>query len=239
MVDRIILPLPTYTLQGHALLTCHVRSSYSTRVLRIIGGVLGGRRLTAPPGAVTRPTADRVREALFSILGPPDPDLCVLDACAGAGALGLEALSRGASEAWFIEISPAALRCLRANVTALGVDQASHVVRGDAAAIVRRWDATAARPASAGADPGLRFGWVFLDPPYQSDLAARLLALLGAGRLLTPDACVVVEHDRRNPPDLRHGCLVRTDHRRYGDTELSLYRNQTSPDAGPPGPPEP
>lgn len=242
-MERTILPLPTYTLQGHAVLTCHGRSGYTSGVLRIIGGVLGGRRLTAPPGAVTRPTADRVREALFSILGPPDPGLRVLDACAGAGALGLESLSRGAAEAWFIEISPAALRCLRANVAALGVVAASHVIRGDAAAILRRWNTTAARPDPQGADPGLRFGWVFLDPPYQSDLAARLLALLGEGRLLAPDACVVVEHDRRNPPDLHHGCLVRTDHRRYGDTELSLFRNQTSPDPGPPppdpGPPEP
>lgn len=210
-----------------------MRSGYTSPVLRIIGGVLGGRRLTAPPGDATRPTSDRVREALFNILGSPDPGTRVLDACAGAGALGLEALSRGAAEAWFVEISPAALRCVRANVAALGVGDVSHVVRGDAMAILRRWNATATRQDPQGSDPGLRFGWVFLDPPYQSDVATRLLAILGEGRLLAPDACVVVEHDRRNPPDLRHGCLVRTDHRRYGDTELSFYRNQTSPDAGP------
>jgi len=185
---------------------------------------------------VTRPTADRVREALFNILGAPDPGLRVLDVCAGAGALGLEALSRGAADAWFVERAPAALRCLRGNVSALGLEPACRVVRGDAVAILRRWDATQAQTKTEtdppGADPGLRFGWVFLDPPYQSDLAARVLAVLGAGRLLAPDAVVVVEHDRRNPPDLQHGCLVRTDHRRYGDTELSLYRHSSPPDAG-------
>jgi 16S rRNA (guanine966-N2)-methyltransferase len=208
-------------------------------VLRIIGGALGGRRLAAPPGAVTRPTADRVREALFNILGPPDPGLRALDVCAGAGALGLEALSRGAAGAWFVERAPAALRCLHGNVSALGVDASCRIVRGDAVAVLRRWDAAQARtetepkPDPPGADPGLRFGWIFLDPPYQSDLGARLLAVLGSGRLLAPDACVVLEHDRRHPPDLQHGCLVRTDHRRYGDTELSLYRSASQPDAGP------
>jgi 16S rRNA (guanine966-N2)-methyltransferase len=168
---------------------------------------------------------------LFNILGAPEPGLRVLDLCAGAGALGLEALSRGAAEAWFVERAPAVLRYLRGNVSSLGMDPVCRVVRGDAVAILRRWDATQAQRDLPGADPGLRFGWVFLDPPYQSDLAARLLAVLGAGRLLALDACVVVEHDRRNAPDLRHGCLVRTDHRRYGDTELSFYRNPGQPDA--------
>jgi 16S rRNA (guanine966-N2)-methyltransferase len=218
-------------------LTYRAHRDYSSGVLRIIGGALGGRRLAAPPGAVTRPTADRVREALFSILGPPDAGLRALDVCAGAGALGLEALSRGAVSAWFVERAPAALHCLRGNVSALGVEPACRVVRGDAVAVLRRWDAAQvqaqAKADPPGADPGLRFGWVFLDPPYQSDLAPRLLAVLGAGRLLAPDACVVLEHDRRNPPDLQHGCLVRTDHRRYGDTELSLYRNASQPEAGP------
>jgi pantetheine-phosphate adenylyltransferase/16S rRNA (guanine(966)-N(2))-methyltransferase RsmD len=213
-------------------LTYRVSRIHNSGVLRIIGGALGGRRLTAPPGSVTRPTADRVREALFNILGPPEPGLRVLDLCAGAGALGLEALSRGAADAWFVERAPAALRCLRGNVSSLGVAPSCRIVRGDVVAVLRRWDAAQAQRDPADADPGQRFGWVFLDPPYQSDLAARLLAVLGTGRLLAPGACVVVEHDRRNPPDLQHGCLVRTDHRRYGDTELSLYRNPGQPGAG-------
>lgn len=195
--------------------------------MRITGGVLGGRRIAAPPGAGTRPTADKVREALFSILGPPGAELRVLDAFAGAGALGLDALSRGAAEVWFVERAPAALRCLRGNIDALGVAGACRVLRGDAVALARRWDAAAAHAIAAQAPA--RFGWVFLDPPYRSDLAARLLAVLGTGRLLAPGARVVVEHDRRNPPDLRHGCLIRTDHRRYGDTELSLYRQHEQP----------
>lgn len=194
--------------------------------MRVIGGALGGRRISAPPGAATRPTAEKVREALFSILGPPEPDMRVLDAFAGAGTLGLEAMSRGAAEVWFVERAPAALRCLRGNIEALGLGGACRVLRGDAVALARRWEAAAARGGDHGAG---RFGWVFVDPPYRGDLAARLLAILGTGRLLAPGARVVVEHDRRNSPDLGHGCLIRTDHRRYGDTELSLYRAQGQP----------
>lgn len=193
--------------------------------MRIIGGFLGGRRLKAPPGEVTRPTADRVREALFNILGPPRPGTRVLDAFAGAGAMGLEALSRGASESWFIDQSPAALRCLRANVAALDVAASARILRGDALALIRRWSA---RAGAAGGDEGGagRFGWIFLDPPYRTDLAARALELLGAGSLLSPEVRVVTEHDRRNQPDPRYGCLVITDRRRYGDTEVSLYRHE-------------
>ena len=184
--------------------------------MRIIGGHLGGRRLKAPPGAVTRPTADRVREAVFNILGPPPPNTCVLDAFAGAGAMGLEALSRGATEAWLIDSAPAALRCLRSNVAALDMAGACRISQGDALRLLRRWS-------DAGA---ARFRWLFVDPPYRTDLAARTLELLGRGTLVEPDARVVVEHDRRNQPDREYGSLIRMDHRRYGDTELSLYRHE-------------
>lgn len=182
--------------------------------MRIIGGALGGRRLNAPAGAATRPTADRVREAVFNILGPPPPDTRVLDAFAGAGAMGMEALSRGAVEAWFIDSAPAALRSLRANAAALDIAGACRISQGDALRLLRRWS-------DAGA---ARFRWLFIDPPYRTDLAARTLHLLGEGTLVEPNARVVVEHDRRNQPDPQYGCLIRTDQRRYGDTELSLYR---------------
>lgn len=191
--------------------------------MRIIGGFLGGRRLKAPSGAATRPTSDRVREAVFNILGPPPADTRVLDLFAGAGALGLEALSRGASEAWLVDMAPAAVRCVRANVAALDVAERTRVFQGDALDYLRRWDARSARHDDGAAG---HFGWIFLDPPYRTDLAARALALLGTGGLLAPDALVVAEHDRRNQPDLRHGCLVRTDRRRYGDTEVSFFRHQ-------------
>ncbi len=193
----------------HAALTGGSGFAYSAD-MRIIGGALGGRRIKAPPGSATRPTAERVRESLFSILGTPDPDTFVLDVFAGAGALGLEALSRGATHADFIDRSDAALRCLRQNIEALGVSQSSRVHRGDARRVLRRLDA--------------EYRWVFVDPPYRSDLAAAVLEILGEGRLLTGDTVIVVEHDRRVESYSRNGCLVRTEVRRYGDTAVSFYR---------------
>ena len=183
--------------------------------MRVIAGRAGGRHLVAPPGAGTRPTADRVREALFSILGPPPGDEpLVLDLCAGAGALGIEALSRGAARAVFVDRSRTALRYLRRNLDDLGMAGASEVHQDSAARF-------AARLADAG---GPAFSWIFLDPPYQSDVGPATLAELGRAGLLVPDGVAVLEHDRRRPPHECYGVLVKADCRRYGDTELSFYR---------------
>jgi 16S rRNA (guanine966-N2)-methyltransferase len=182
------------------------------RGVRIVAGSLGGRVLRAPAGAHTRPTSERVREALFSILGPPpSPDGGqVLDLFAGSGALGIEALSRGAARAVFIDKARPALDTLRRNLAELGVTDRSETILGDGVAYL-------GRPAVGP------FRWVFIDPPYRTDLAARALEALPRSAL-TADAVVVVEHDRRNSPAEVYGDLLRTDSRRYGDTCLSLYR---------------
>jgi 16S rRNA (guanine966-N2)-methyltransferase len=183
------------------------------RGVRIVAGSLGGRVLRAPAGAHTRPTSERVREALFSILGPPPPSPDggqVLDLFAGSGALGIEALSRGAARAVFIDKARPALDTLRRNLAELGVTDRSETILGDGVAYL-------GRPAVGP------FRWVFIDPPYRTELAARALAALPRSAL-TADAVVVVEHDRRNSPAEVYGDLLRTDSRRYGDTCLSLYR---------------
>ena len=177
--------------------------------MRIIAGTEGGRRLRCPPGRGTRPTSDRVREALFSILGPPAEHTRVLDLFAGAGTLGLEALSRGAAFALFVERDRAALRCLRENIESLGYQKRSRVTVGDGIRELGR------------AHDG--FDWVFLDPPYASDLADQALAKLSDSPLLRANATVVVEHDHRTPPSVPDG-LEKTESRRYGDTTISLYR---------------
>ena len=197
--------------------------------MRIIAGRLGGRRLRAPAGQATRPTSDRVRQALFNILGPPPPETWVLDLCAGAGALALEALSRGAAGAVVVDSGHAAVRAIQGNVADLGLGAQVRVVQADAIAALDRLPATP------------RFGWVFADPPYRSELAIRLLEALAGRTLLSEEAVVVVEHDRRQAPLDRHGSLLRTDRRRYGDTELSFYRAERAPPAPstpPPGPSE-
>jgi 16S rRNA (guanine966-N2)-methyltransferase len=175
--------------------------------VRVVAGRFGGRSLQAPRGFATRPTSDRVREALFSILGESVVGAGVLDLFAGSGALGLEALSRGASGATFVDTSPAAVATIRRNLEALGVT-----------AEVRRQDAVAyLRGASRGAR---QYDLVFLDPPYRhaSALGQELSAALGP--VLAPPARVVAESDRRAPLDLDLSLL---DERRYGDTLIRLY----------------
>ncbi|MBF6618682.1 MAG: 16S rRNA (guanine(966)-N(2))-methyltransferase RsmD [Patulibacter sp.] len=177
--------------------------------MRIVAGEHRGRRLTAPSGSGTRPTGDRVREALFSILGPM-AGLRVLDLFAGTGALGLEALSRGAEHAAFVERDRHALAALRQNIEALRVaaDTVSVHPR-DAAAFLR--DAAAA---------GDAYDLVLLDPPYRD--VDRLAPVLDAGLrpLLREGTRVVAETDRRQP--LRLG-LPLGDERRYGDTLIRIH----------------
>jgi 16S rRNA (guanine966-N2)-methyltransferase len=182
--------------------------------MRLTGGLDRGRRLKAPKGLGTRPTAAKVREAIFNILGPP-PDGSALDLFAGTGALGLEALSRGATRAIFVERDRTALASLRQNLRELNLTERATVMGTDTTTALRRL------AASLGKDE--RFGWVFIDPPYALPTDA-ILAELCDKALLHPWAVIVVEHDRKHRPPASVGCLFRTDHRTYGDTELSFYR---------------
>ena len=172
--------------------------------MRVIAGRYGGRRLVAPPGRATRPTSDRVREALFSILGPVE-GAAVLDLFAGSGALGIEALSRGAARATFVDSGPRAVAAIRANLESLGADAGVH--RLDAAAFVGK--------ASAAGDA---YDLVFLDPPYRE--AAGLGRVISLDPVLAPGARVVAESDRRAPVELD---LPLTDERRYGDTLIRIH----------------
>jgi 16S rRNA (guanine966-N2)-methyltransferase len=180
--------------------------------MRVIAGRLGGRELRAPPGRGTRPTAGRVREALFSMLGALEGD-AVLDLFAGTGALGIEALSRGAARAVFVEHDGRAVRALRANLAALGL--------GSEEAQVRRQEALAALRAARRA--GETYDLVLIDPPYRSarELAGELAGALLP--LLAPRARVAVESDRRAPLVLE---LEVVRERRYGDTSITIHRHK-------------
>jgi 16S rRNA (guanine966-N2)-methyltransferase len=181
--------------------------------VRIVGGTLGGRVLRAPAGASTRPTSEKVREAVFQILGARVTGR-VLDLFAGSGALGIEALSRGATHATFVDSGRQAVASIRENVRELGIeDSRVTVVAQDAVAFVKR------AAGGAGHDP---WSLVFVDPPYASDLATRAVQALPR-ESLTPDCVIVIEHDRRNAPPETLGSLVRTDDRRYGDTLISFF----------------
>jgi 16S rRNA (guanine966-N2)-methyltransferase len=187
-------------------------------LMRIVGGRHRGRRLVAPPGEAVRPTSDRAREALFDILshgrfaaeGLPFGDRPVLDAFAGTGALGLEAVSRGASEAVFIERDREALAALRRNIAALGEGERAHIVNGDAT-----------RPPRAG----LACAVAFLDPPYRSGLASAALTALAAAGWLTPDALAIVEIGGREDLAVPPG-FVMLDRRVYGAARLVFVRRE-------------
>lgn len=179
--------------------------------MRVIGGAFGGRRIKAPRGTLTRPTSDRVREALFAVLGDVR-GAAALDLFAGAGALGIEALSRGAARVVFVDRSRPALAALRANLDALGIGaDAAQVLGGDALEYLRR--------ATRRADT---YDLVFIDPPYRSagEMGAELSTLLPP--LLQPQARIVVESGRRAPLALQ----AQLEHERdYGDTSIRIYRH--------------
>jgi 16S rRNA (guanine966-N2)-methyltransferase len=149
-----------------------------------------------------------VFQILDRILGPLD-GIHVLDLFAGSGALGLEALSRGAAHATFVDSGKGAISAIRGNLRELGLDDRATLVAGDAIATARRPPATPWR-------------LVFVDPPYASDLASRAVLALPAASLAA-DPVIVIEHDRRNAPPEVLGSLLRTDQRRYGDTLISFY----------------
>ena len=182
--------------------------------MRIIAGSARGRPLKGPRDArVIRPTADRVRESLFNVLGQWMDGLSVLDLYAGTGALGLEALSRGASSLVMVDRDREALSLCRENSTALGFADRVRVVDRPVA------DAVAALSAE-----GARFDLVFADPPYAARVIPDLLALLVKHPLVTEGGLVVVEHDKREEAPQSAEGFQREDARRFGDTELTLYR---------------
>jgi 16S rRNA (guanine966-N2)-methyltransferase len=183
--------------------------------MRLTGGLDRGRKLRAPRGAGTRPTGAKVREAIFNVLGPPPGD-AVLDLFAGTGALGIEALSRGASAAHFVERDARALTSLRRNLRELGLADRARVHAGDARATLRQLN-----------EQATRFGWVFVDPPYAGGLVEPVLALLAGGDLLASGAVIIVEHDKRHLPPESVGDVHLTDRRFYGDTGVSFYRHET------------
>jgi 16S rRNA (guanine966-N2)-methyltransferase len=182
--------------------------------LRIVAGRWRGRNLVAPSGDATRPTADRVRQALFDMLlhapwGGPETirDVTVLDAFAGTGAMGLEALSRGARHVTFIENAPAALAALRANLRACQTEAATTVIPADVLKV------------RAGRDPAA--GLVFLDPPYGQGLVPLALAALRASGFITPNALIVAETGRGEPETVAEPLADRV----HGAARVTIWRD--------------
>jgi 16S rRNA (guanine(966)-N(2))-methyltransferase RsmD len=199
--------------------------------MRIIAGTYGSRRLDAPPGLNTRPSSDRLRETLFNVLAPRMRGAAFLDLYAGSGAVGLEALSRGAARVTFVERAPVALKVLRRNLEQLGIESGFDVRAESVAAFLRSAAKASSKPGPhEAAKPG-RYEVVFLDPPYDAAVEyAATLGLLGnAPGILAPGARVIAEHRRKQSLEDRYGSLKRVRLLEQGDATLSFYETASTP----------
>lgn len=180
--------------------------------MRVIAGEAKGRRLKAPKGRALRPTADRVKEALFNILPHDLSGYGVLDLFAGTGSLSVEALSRGAAEATLIDASHGAAKAIRENLQALDLSRRSKV-----------WAAPVLKSVRLLARRGETFDLIFLDPPYEKDWVGKTLKAIAQGGLLREAGVLVAEHSVREKVEERYGLLGLQDQRRYGSTLLSFF----------------
>jgi 16S rRNA (guanine(966)-N(2))-methyltransferase RsmD len=178
--------------------------------MRIIAGELKGRRLTSPDWSGLRPTSDKLRETLFNVLGPSVAGARVLDGYAGTGAVGIEALSRGAAHVTFVDHDRRAAELVQANLLQCGVKERYAIIRVDFAGVAARLDQD-------------RFDIIFLDPPYGAGEMASALA--AAAGIASSDTRVVIEHARRDEPPAEAGTLQLTRTLSSGDSGLAFYRS--------------
>lgn len=198
-----------------ACLSLYALPSYHQE-MRVIAGTFRSRQLVAPRGSETRPTSDRLRETLFNILAPRLDGCRFVDLYAGTGAVGIEALSRGAEHVWFAEDAKSALAALRTNLAALKIDRGFTLESRGVGALLQRLGKLD-RPVDL----------VFLDPPYEAETQyAETLNLLGSARgreMLAPDALVIAEHSKKRKLAARYGALEQTRLLQQGDAALSFF----------------
>lgn len=187
--------------------------------MRIIAGSHKGRSLLSPKAHDLRPTSGRVKEALFSILGDRVSGAWLLDLFAGTGAIGIEAMSRGAERVVFVEAHAESLRLLRANLSRCALLDRTDIYRGDTRSYLQEHS-----------NHAKAFDIIFADPPYCEDCASTLLPLLGCNAMIRPHTVVILEHPTTAPIPHHAGSLSRVRQYRYGDTTLSLFR-MTDPEA--------
>lgn len=180
--------------------------------MRVIGGTHQGRRLRTVGGLSVRPTSDRLRETLFNIISSRVADSRFLDICAGSGAVGIEALSRGASHVTFIENSRLASAVIQSNLNTIGITENATIIVRDAPAALRHLDSS-----------DEEFDLVFFDPPYASGIYDHVLKRLGGGRLLSSEGLVIVEHLAKTPPQLEYGRLSLSRDLKQGESALAFY----------------
>lgn len=181
--------------------------------MRVIAGELGGRKLVSPKGLSTRPTSDRVKEALFNILGSIVLNKEVLDLFAGSGALGIEALSRGAARSTFVDKSVDSIKVINQNIETFGLKEVCEVYNLEALGALKTF-----------ASKKMDFDLIFIDPPYSQGLISPVLNLIGNYNLIRKEGVIIVEHSKKDLLDEEYGNIERFKDRQYGDTMLSFYQ---------------
>ena len=194
------------------------KSASAAKTMRVITGKFRNRRLKALPGMDVRPTSDRLRETLFNVLTAGNPAALEgtvwIDLYAGTGAVGIEALSRGAGMVYFVESTPDAAELIRKNLLALGISSGFQVLRQDAVWALLAWEKS-----------GIRADFVFMDPPYAMETAyAQTLTALSSAAFVPAETVVIVEHQKKFDPGEQVAALKRYRLLKQGDAALSFYR---------------
>jgi 16S rRNA (guanine966-N2)-methyltransferase len=185
--------------------------------MRIIGGVYRGRNLKMPKGIDVRPTQDRVREAVFNMIATVVPGSIVLDLYAGSGAFGIEALSRGASRALFVDNNITSIQAIKANTAFLKESgKAMQVMRSEGLRALSKFE-----------KEGTKFDIIFLDPPYYREMAKNTLLKIDAYDIVTLRGFIIVEHAKKDLLPEKLSTVALFKERRYGDTVISLYRKES------------
>ncbi|MCI0489154.1 MAG: 16S rRNA (guanine(966)-N(2))-methyltransferase RsmD [Blastocatellia bacterium] len=180
--------------------------------MRVIGGIYRGRSLRTPKGLTVRPTSDRMRETLFNILASEIEGSRFLDLCAGSGAVGIEALSRGAARAVFVDLSRRSCAVIEENLAQLGISQGTDIINRDAVAAIKR--------VAAESEP---FDIIFFDPPYESELYLQAMKLIASSGILADEGVVIVEHRAKTAPESEYGNLRVYREVRQGESSLAFY----------------
>ncbi len=180
--------------------------------LRVVGGTSKGRRLKALKGLDIRPTSDKVKESIFNIIGDKIIDAIFLDLCAGAGGIGVEALSRGAKETVLVENNQRAVKLIKENLLLCNLEKDSKAVSNDAVRFLE--------------DSDKRFDIIFFDPPYKSDLFEKAMAVFDRKELLNNNGILIIEHNSKTALPEETNSLILLKKYKYGDTTLSLYKKR-------------
>ena len=185
-------------------------------ILRVISGIAKGHKLKTVKGSTTRPTSDMVKESLFNIIAEYVPDARVLDLFAGTGNLGIEALSRGARYAVFVDKSRECIRIIRENLIHTRLLEKAEIIQANSIEYIKKLSHTDSK-----------FDIIFMDPPYNENLIMHVLDIIGNGDIISENGIIAVERTNKNEIPEQIGCLIKFKDRKYGTTSLSFYKHSS------------